>query len=94
MTDVYSDRGPLAACLIINDYVLYILSVENLGGPWSSGPWGPGPNFLVVDPPLYKCTTVSSVNVRKYASKQWTFYALSFCCAEFSSFFMVSRMLV
>ena len=44
-------RGPLAACLL-SDYVLYILFVDNLEEPWSSGAWGPGPNGPVVDPPL------------------------------------------
>ena len=27
--------------------------VENLGAPWSSGAWGPGPNGPVVNTPLY-----------------------------------------
>ena len=48
---VCSDQGPLAACFL-NGYVLYILFVENVGAPWSSGAWGPGQNGPVVDPPL------------------------------------------
>ena len=42
-------RGPLVACLI-NDYVLYILFVEDFGGPLEL--WGLGPNGPVVHPPL------------------------------------------
>ena len=45
-----------------NDYVLYILFVENLGGGWSSGAWDPGPNGPVVDPPL-------RVHVHNYYNK-------------------------
>ena len=36
-------------CLMIMSYNCFI---ENLGAPWSSGAWGPGPNGPVVDPPL------------------------------------------
>ena len=36
-------------CLMIMSYNCFI---ENFGGPWSSGAWGPGPNGPVVDPPL------------------------------------------
>ena len=37
--------------------------VENLGGPWSSGAWGPGPNGPVVDLPLMKDIRVVLINV-------------------------------
>ena len=58
-------RGPLVACLL-NDYVLKKMFVENLGAPWSSGAWGPGPNGPVVNPPLCVilatlCTAVGEV---------------------------------
>ncbi len=55
-------RGPRVAYLL-NDYVLYILFVENVGAPWSSGAWGPGPNGPVVDPPLIAayCSSVTGL---------------------------------
>ena len=39
-------------CLMSMSYNVF---TENLGAPWSSGAWGPGPNGPVVDPPLIIC---------------------------------------
>ena len=67
MTNVYTDQGTacsLFECLMIMSYTFFF---DNVGAPWSSGAWGPGPNGPVVNPPLvtyldekipkhYKCT--------------------------------------
>ena len=52
MTNVYTDQGTacsLFECLMIMSYTFFF---ENVGAPWSSGAWGPGPNGPVVNPPL------------------------------------------
>ena len=41
--------GPLVACMLLCPKKMF---VDNLGAPWSSGAWGPGPNGPVVNPPL------------------------------------------
>ncbi len=43
--------GPLVACMLLCPKKMF---VDNLGAPWSSGAWGPGPNGPVVNPPLFK----------------------------------------
>ena len=59
MTNVYSNKGT-ACSLFAYPKKLF---VENLGAPWSSGAWGPGPNGPVVNPPLRNAKDHLNFNV-------------------------------